>query len=100
MSDTIERLHAKVRGRVQGVSFRYYTTQQARSLGLTGWVMNLPDGQTVEVTAEGSREDLLSLLDWLNTGPGGARVDNLDSAWQTATGEFSDFRTRYNLEYD
>lgn len=100
MSETIERLHAKVRGRVQGVSFRYYTTQQARSLGLTGWVMNLPDGQTVEVTAEGSREDLLSLLDWLNTGPSGARVDSLDSAWQTATGEFGDFRTRYNLEYD
>lgn len=99
MSEAIERLHARVTGRVQGVSFRYYTVQQALSLGLTGWVMNLPDGRSVEVTAEGPRADLQALLDWLHHGPSGARVTNLVHEWQTATGQFTGFRTRHG-HYD
>ncbi len=99
MPDTIERLHAKVMGRVQGVSFRYHTTQRASALGLTGWVMNLPDGRTVEVIAEGPRKDLQQLLDWLHHGPGGARVTNVHYEWGAATGQFAEFRTRHGI-YD
>ncbi|GIK29834.1 MAG: acylphosphatase [Chloroflexi bacterium] len=99
MSATHERLHAKVTGRVQGVSFRYYTTQQALALGLSGWVMNLPDGRTVEVIAEGPRKDLQALLDWLRHGPSGARVINVAYTWEAATDQYTGFRTRHGV-YD
>jgi acylphosphatase len=91
MTDTHQRLHAIIDGRVQGVSFRYYTTQYARSLdSVTGWVRNLPDG-SVEVTAEGPRPQLDRLLAFLNHGPAGARVESVTATWHAATGEFDDF---------
>ena len=65
---TVEaRLHASVRGLVQGVSFRYYTLHRARELGLRGYVRNLWDG-SVEVVAEGPRQSLEQLLTWLHQG--------------------------------
>jgi len=95
MSDTNERLHAIVYGLVQGVSFRHYTTQKARQLALTGWVMNRSDGRSVEVVAEGSRNSLDKLREWLHKGPSSAIVERVESEWQTATGEFEFFQTRY-----
>ncbi len=92
MSATHERLHAKVTGRVQGVSFRYYTTQQALALGLSGWVMNLPDGRTVEVIAEGPRKDLQALLDWLRHGPSGDHSHQLISSMQSHVGRMKSVR--------
>jgi acylphosphatase len=89
-----EQLHAIVRGRVQGVSFRHYTQLYARELGLTGWVRNLPDG-TVEVTAEGTREALEQLLAFLNQGPQGARVVHLIHRWNLASNQFDDFHITY-----
>jgi acylphosphatase len=68
--------HALVRGRVQGVGFRYSCYHEARRLGLSGWVRNTPDGE-VEVWAEGPREKLDTLLLWLRQGPPGARVDGV-----------------------
>lgn len=56
--ENIQRVRAIVEGHVQGVGFRYFTMDQARRLGLSGWVRNLPDG-SVEAEAEGPREDLL-----------------------------------------
>lgn len=85
-----ERLHAIVYGRVQGVSFRYYTVLRAKELGLNGWVTNLDDG-SVEVLAEGSRHILESFLLFLHTGPSGARVTRVEVSWQEATDEFKDF---------
>ena len=43
MAKSPERLHAQVYGRVQGVSFRFYTRDTATALGLTGWVANQSD---------------------------------------------------------
>lgn len=63
-----------VSGRVQGVFFRASTRDQARSLGLHGWVRNLPDGR-VEVVASGDDAALSSLAAWLWQGPPSARVD-------------------------
>lgn len=90
----MERLHAVVHGRVQGVGFRDSTQQEAVDLQLKGWVRNQSDG-TVQVVAEGEREQLDSLVEYLRRGPSVARVDSLDLDWQEATGEFSRFEIRF-----
>jgi len=87
------QLHAIIQGRVQGVSFRYYTTLLADELGVCGWVRNLPDG-TVEVVAEGIRGQLDQLAEFLHRGPSGARVESVDMNWQRATGQFINFIIR------
>ena len=76
---TVEVLHAIVRGRVQGVGFRYYVRERARSLRLAGWVRNLPDG-AVEVLARGERDALERLRSAILAGPPGARVTTVDQA--------------------
>lgn len=88
------RLHAVASGRVQGVNFRYYTVQEASRLRLVGWVKNRRDG-SLEVVAEGPRESLEILLDFLRTGPPAARVTGVQVTWDAPTGEFSDFDVRY-----
>jgi len=87
------RLHAVVTGRVQGVSFRYFVSEQAGAFGLLGWVRNRHDG-SVEVTGEGPRPRLEGLLAALWQGPPSARVDDVQSEWQVATGEFGSFWVR------
>ena len=66
-----------VRGRVQGVGFRWFVRVQARRLNLSGWVANRPDG-TVEVAALGDQEKLDELKRQLSRGPDGAHVISLD----------------------
>jgi len=90
-----ESLHAIIDGRVQGVYFRAFVQQHARALGLTGYVRNLPEGQSVEVYAEGERERLEDLVKLLSIGPMGARVDNIDTQWTASTGDFPSFEVRY-----
>ncbi len=87
------QLHAIVEGRVQGVGFRYFVLDAANELGVTGWVRNRYD-QTVEVTAEGEREDLEKLLIALRKGPRGSMVTDVKPEWQEAQGEFSRFSVR------
>jgi acylphosphatase len=87
---SIERLQATVFGRVQGVSFRFYTRDTAAELGLTGWVANRYDGG-VEVVAEGSRAALDQLLEFLHQGPPMARVDQVQHEFLPATREFKRF---------
>jgi acylphosphatase len=62
---------------VQGVGFRASAAHEARRLGVTGWVGNLPDG-SVEVEARGAPEAVDALLAWLGQGPRGARVTGVD----------------------
>jgi acylphosphatase len=83
-----------VRGRVQGVFFRHSTMQEARSLGLTGWVRNLVSGNEVEIVAEGQRRNLQTLWAWAQTGPPGARVEDVTEEWSNDGGEFTSFRVR------
>jgi len=89
-----KRLHALVSGRVQGVSFRYYTQQAAILIGVTGWVRNLQD-RRVEVVAEGTAEQLRALEKFLHHGSPSARVDQLDITFADATGEFDSFDITY-----
>ena len=79
------RLHAIVHGRVQGVGYRGTTLDEARRLGLAGWVRNRYDG-TVEVLAEGSEARLRIFLDYLQRGPGGAAVTSVAEDWTEASG--------------
>ncbi len=81
---------ALVRGRVQGVGFRYEARSMARSLGITGWISNLHDGG-VEAYAEGPIEAVDRFIGWLRHGPPGARVESLDLSERRATGHYSSF---------
>ncbi len=87
------RLHMIVRGRVQGVFFRQSTAQQARGLGLAGWVANLASGE-VEIVAEGAREKLEALCVWASRGPRHANVEGVESRWEEFRNEFGGFRVR------
>ena len=69
-------LHFLIKGRVQGVGFRWFVHREASELGLRGWVRNTEDGD-VEVVASGSATDLAELRASLRRGPRGSRVDNL-----------------------
>ena len=70
-------LHAVVRGRVQGVGFRWFVRESAHRLGLSGWVRNLPDG-SVEVAADGDAESIEVFRGALREGPAGASVAQID----------------------
>jgi acylphosphatase len=73
----MELLHALVRGRVQGVGFRWFVRERARQLGIRGWVRNRVDG-CVEVEAAGDPQSLEELRRWLAQGPSGADVSAID----------------------
>ena len=65
-----------VRGRVQGVGFRWFVEREAHILQIAGWVRNNPEG-TVEVLAHGTRDQLAGLHSRLREGPRAARVDEV-----------------------
>ncbi len=68
-----------VRGRVQGVGFRWFVEREAHILQIAGWVRNNPDG-SVEVLAMGTREQLAGLRSRLQEGPRAARVDDVEES--------------------
>lgn len=86
--------HALVDGEVQGVGFRYSALRLARDLGLVGWVRNLEDGR-VEVWAEGDDQELHELLAWLEEGPSGAWVREVESRPCEPTGRYSVFSVAF-----
>ena len=89
-----QRARIFVEGRVQGVFFRDNTRTLASSLGVTGWVRNLPDGR-VEIVAEGSEAAVKALIDWCHKGPAHASVTNVDVSYEIPTGEFGSFDKRW-----
>lgn len=74
---TRETLHLIVKGRVQGVGFRWFVVEEARRLGLGGWVRNNSDG-TVELCATGKPDALRSLESHVRIGPNGSRVSEIE----------------------
>ena len=86
-----ERLDATVRGRVQGVGYRYFALREAGRLGLDGWVANEQDG-SVHVVAEGTRDALEQLLERLEEGPPAGWVDAVARRWEPARGLGPGFR--------
>lgn len=87
-------VEVSVTGRVQLVMFRDFTRRAARRLGLVGEVENLPDG-SVRVYAEGPRETLETLIEYLNKGPLLARVERVVPLWVSPRGGFTSFSIRY-----
>ena len=69
----LENLRILVKGRVQGVCFRYYTHEKAISLNLKGYVKNLSDG-SVDVHVCGKKQEIETLIEWLHIGPPMAEV--------------------------
>lgn len=84
------RVEAVVRGRVQGVGYRYFVAERARDLRLVGTVRNLRNGG-VQVVAEGEEGALEALLVSLRQGPGMSHVDDVVVVWRPASGEFTTF---------
>jgi acylphosphatase len=70
---TTRRIRAIVTGRVQGVSYRASTIDEAKRIGVTGWVRNRADG-SVELEAQGTPMQIDALLAWCAAGPPAARV--------------------------
>ena len=77
----LTRARIRVRGLVQGVAFRQSTVDEARRLGLEGWVRNLADG-SVEAEAQGERSRVEALVRWCHRGPPAAQVDGVDVEWR------------------
>ena len=84
-------LRLEVRGRVQGVGYRWAMVGEARRLGLCGWVRNRRDG-SVEATVEGPAEVVDRLIAWAHRGPSSARVTAVDV--YAAEGRFTTFEQR------
>jgi acylphosphatase len=80
-----------VRGRVQGVGFRWFVEREARILGVAGWVRNNADS-SVEVLAMGTRDQLAGLRSRLREGPRAARVDNVDESEAKPVSGLTTFR--------
>jgi acylphosphatase len=89
----LARLHIWVTGRVQGVGFRAFVQHTAHSLGLNGWVRNVGYDH-VETVVEGAPSILERFADIIRGGPGGSRVDDCRTEWETAAGEFTRFEVR------
>ncbi len=90
-----KRAHVFVSGWVQGVFFRAETRDQARQLGVTGWVRNLWDGR-VEAVFEGEDWAIEQLVAWCHRGPCGAQVDNVNVTHEALAGEYQTFNIRYS----
>jgi acylphosphatase len=87
----IEAKRYVVRGRVQGVGFRWFVEREAHILGIAGWVRNNHDG-SVEVLAQGTRDQLSGLHSRLREGPRAARVDVVEVSEATPSNGLSSFR--------
>jgi len=87
----VEARRLLVRGRVQGVGFRWFVEREAHILGIAGWVRNNADG-SVEVLAQGTREQLSGLGSRLRQGPRAARVDDVEESDVRPSAGLTSFR--------
>jgi len=90
----MKRLHLVVSGIVQGVGFRWYTQKIAKSLGLTGWVRNLQNGN-VEIVIEGKNDIIEMFISELKSGYLGRNISGIEKIEKEYKGEFSDFSIKF-----
>jgi len=83
-----------LRGRVQGVGYRYFVLRTAREFEVAGLVRNLPSGE-VEVIAEGKREEIERFFEEVKKGPASAHVSSFLEEWFPFSGLYHDFRVGY-----
>ena len=72
------RVYMRIKGRVQGVGFRFFVSETAQNMSLTGWVRNLPDGG-VDAEAQGGEKNIEAALKKIQSGHPWARVDKISS---------------------
>ena len=84
------RVHALIRGQVQGVGFRAWTKKHADELGLCGWVRNLENG-TVEASFEGEESVIRQMIELLKRGPKNAQVLGIESFFSEVLDEYKNF---------
>lgn len=83
--------HLRIRGRVQGVGFRYALQNEAQRLALAGWVRNRHDG-SVEAVIHGPQEAVETMIEWAQHGPPAARVTDVEV--NADDGSYSTFEVR------
>ncbi|MBF0287158.1 MAG: acylphosphatase [SAR324 cluster bacterium] len=88
-----KHLNIQVFGRVQGVAFRHYTTEEANKLGIKGFVKNQVDG-SVYIEAEGEEQELKTFVAWCHQGAPAARVNKVLMD-EGGGRDFSVFEVRY-----
>ncbi len=88
------RLHFIIRGRVQGIGYRWFVRESAEGLGLVGWVKNLRDGR-VELVAEAEESILTQFLETIRTGPMKNFIAHVEVSWSSASDTFDEFEIRY-----
>ena len=90
----VKRVRVRIRGRVQGVNFRYASADVARRHGVTGRVWNTEDGD-VEAIAEGDDRAVERFVDWCRRGPPSARVEDLDLRALDGDRRYRDFQVTF-----
>lgn len=90
---TLRRVHLRIIGLVQGVSYRASSRDEATRLGVKGWVRNLPNGD-VESVAEAESEVIDRFVSWCRRGPNEARVESVLVTAATDFATFSSFEVR------
>jgi acylphosphatase len=88
------RAHLVIRGRVQGVGFRWFVTDIASSFGLAGWARNLADGK-VEVVFEGERLAIEAAISQCYEGPRSAIVSGIEADWDEKPEGLAGFGVKY-----
>jgi len=83
-----------VRGRVQGVGYRFFTERVAAEFGIRGWSKNLPDGR-VMLEIEAGREKAEMFVKELEAGPSMARVAGVSVSWKPYQGRFNNFSIKF-----
>lgn len=91
---SLKRVHVLVEGLVQGVFFRACTRDEAKRLGLSGWVRNKPDG-SVEAEIEGDEKDVDLMLAWFHKGSPHSRVLKVTGTPCALLNSVADFVVRY-----
>jgi acylphosphatase len=91
MTEDVQARRFVVRGRVQGVGFRWFVEREACLLGIAGWVRNNLDG-SVEILAQGTRHQLAGMHSRLREGPRAARVDDVEVSEAKSLAGLSSFR--------
>jgi len=83
-----------ISGKVQGVGYRFFVSDTARSLGLTGWVRNNPDG-TVESEADGEKDAVENFIEQIRENHPWARIDGIKIVWADFDGKNKNFNIKY-----